>query len=165
MAKTAITLLAAFFALIPYAHGQTIAPQWSWPVSSDFGPRLVPGYDFHEGVDFSPLQGNADLGTPIPNLEGGPIFYIARRGGFLAVEGQGRNTGHMWLYGHIFRTGVTDVLEYGSTTRHWELRTNARLLLPNTSDEVSRNVIIRWEGNYALSAITEIGGDSPDLSG
>lgn len=161
MGKTTLTLLAAFLAFIPCAHGQTIAPQWTWPVSSDFGPRLVPGYDFHEGVDFNPLQGNADLGTPIPNLEGGLIFTVANNATFLEVQVQGRNTGHMWLYGHIFRNGVTNVDEYGSTTRSWELRKNARLVLPSdTSDEISHNVIIRWDGDNAISAITSIGGDS-----
>lgn len=94
MGKITINLLAVLFALAPYVHGQTVVPQWNWPVSSDFGPRLVDSdddgqvddWDFHEGVDFNPVVGNSDLGTPIPNLEGGPIFTIADNATFLEAR-------------------------------------------------------------------------------
>ena len=76
-------------------------------ISSDFGRRNA-GSDWHGGVDYTVLQGNADRGYHLLAIEGGDIVALRAGQGnykYIVVEG-GSNFG----YAHIFRgdTGIDD---------------------------------------------------------
>lgn len=124
---------------------QDIQTPWTWGIVSDFGPRLNPGWDFHEGIDYSAAPCDGDLGTPIPAVEGGAISRIEGTSLFqIRVNG----TRGEWAYLHIFRTGdlVID---------NWELRQGATLVNPsNPQDKVQGNVIILWSGTRAEKVLS-----------
>ncbi len=86
-------------------------------VASDFGPRMLPQkdgtlkYDWHGGVDYSPLTGNQDRGYTLLAMENGTISYIHNLAGigfkYLRVDGV-----HHYGYGHIF-TSKDGIQELG----------------------------------------------------
>ncbi|MEO7176852.1 MAG: hypothetical protein ABIV51_13095, partial [Saprospiraceae bacterium] len=74
-------------------------------VSSDFGPRLLPGYDWHGGVDYSAATNNGDLGYSLISLEAGTLTYLHDIAGegfkYLVIEGD-----QLFGYGHIFTSST-----------------------------------------------------------
>lgn len=74
-------------------------------VASDFGPRKIPKYDWHGGVDYSPLTGNQDRGYTLLAIENGTISYIHNLAGigfkYLRIDGT-----HHYGYGHIFTSNA-----------------------------------------------------------
>lgn len=150
----AVFLIAAVLSSI-----QAITVPWSWGMSSDFGPRGYSGWDFHEGIDYSAIKDNDDLGMPIPAVEGGNIQEIVLSG-FCNIEIKGSATSDVWFYGHIFRAGVLSINEYGSN-RVWEGLENAKLANPiKETDIVTAPIIILWTNStktQALKILCEIG--------
>jgi len=148
--KISISCLV-FFMGVYSIFAQSIPAPWLWDISSDFGPRLLNGvWDFHEGIDYNPVVGDGDLGTPIPAVEGGNIVAIANRGKFYNINIVGELTDDIWLYGHIFRVSEHRI-------NGWELRFNAELVNPNSPSDVKKgNIIILWSGNNALKVLSPV---------
>lgn len=149
--RVALRILSISF-LLPVLYSapvlaQTITPPWgsTWPIVSDFGPRVASGSWFHKGVDYSAAPGDQDFGTPIPAVEVGtvkkifassPPYYIR----IISANGA-------WEYFHIFSNNNFVVME-------WELRANAQLVNPNNSSEILQdNIIILWSGNRAIKVL------------
>jgi hypothetical protein len=126
-------------------HEPTIAPPWTWQLSSDFGPRIVPtdGASWlHRGIDYP-----ATAGTGINPVENGTIDSISQdTTGAWSIAVQG--TLGRWTYLHIFNGGKSDPLPRTSidpvTGRTWELTEAVTLVDPTTGDSGWARVIIDW---------------------
>ncbi len=72
-------------------------------VTSDFGARYYPGYNWHKGVDYRPIEyagtDDSGRGTSILALEPGEVSFIKGDGGFKYIVIDGVND---FGYGHIF---------------------------------------------------------------
>lgn len=92
-------------------HADAVTTYTPEDVASDFGARLLPSYDWHGGVDYSPLTGNQDRGYTLLALEDGTISHIHNLAGigfkYLRIDGA-----HHFGYGHIF-TSVAGSQEMG----------------------------------------------------
>ena len=65
-------------------------------ISSDFGPRYIPEWDWHTALDYNPLGANADAGYAITSLESGTIDNITNGTGIKQIRIAD------WVYIHIF---------------------------------------------------------------
>jgi hypothetical protein len=111
--KKIIYTLAGLLLLCLKLQSQSITVQYKvdstsnaviYPASkvvSDFGPRLLPTYDFHGGIDYSALSADGDLGYSTLALESGTIEVIKNLEEegykYMVVKGD-----HNFGYGHIF---------------------------------------------------------------
>lgn len=149
MKKILLTSIFAFlvcmFASTVYAqviNSPSITAPWLWRITSDFGPRVSTGSWFHPGIDY----GGPD-GASITAVEGGTIYEIVYRGGWL-VTINGSNGD--WTYLHMF-AGVTDAHPTPVASGNWEL-TTATLVHPTTGVSEVSNVIILWSDSTRTRA-------------
>ncbi|MBN1622028.1 MAG: M23 family metallopeptidase [Endomicrobiales bacterium] len=74
-------------------------------ISTDYGPRVHPTkhvWNFHHGIDYNPMQGDADKGLPVKAVESGvvkDIHYDESGGGWIITV---RSQNNLWQYMHIF---------------------------------------------------------------
>lgn len=118
-------------------------PAPPWPITSDYGPRMLSHWNFHQGIDYA-----GGYGEPITPVEEGVITRIAYLdGGWnLRIEGALGS----WEYIHIFTgSGSLPV-----TSGNWEL-SNATLEIPSTGTTEQANIIILWVGNSAEKVLTQ----------
>ena len=79
-------------------------------VTSDYGPRILGQYDWHNGVDLRPYPpGNNDnhRGTAIQSFTDGDIVHIKfLHNGYkyIVIDDTGQSTGQLYGYGHIFNS-------------------------------------------------------------
>ncbi len=88
-----------------------------WEVTSDYGPRRVSIYDWHNGIDLRPYPGGSSdnhRGTGILSIEDGTIEHIKISGGgykYIVVNG----TEH-YGYGHIFNSTELHLIDMPTIT-------------------------------------------------
>jgi len=144
--------LSLFFALLawsPMLLAQEIPTPWSWPITSDYGPRdrddgLALKWNFHEGIDYGGTAGES-----ISAVEAGAIDAIEYyRGWYVAVKNVGVKPERRWTYMHIF-SGTNPAIPV--TSDNWELR-SANLKKAGTTQIYTSNVIIRWSSKPELKS-------------
>ncbi len=65
--------------------------------TSDFGPRRIPGYDWHGGIDYN-YSGGSDRGNAINSLEAGTVYAIIGTGlKYIIIDGE-----NDFAYLHMF---------------------------------------------------------------
>ncbi|MFA5858206.1 MAG: hypothetical protein WC955_03990 [Elusimicrobiota bacterium] len=115
-----------------------ISTPWSWPITSDYGPRNVStGTWFHRGIDYG-----GSYGSSITPVEGGTAQAIDYdKGWYIRIHGSLGD----FTYLHVFTgTGTLPV-----TSGNWELR-NATLVDPSNPNNVKQSkAIILWSGQMA----------------
>ncbi|MCG2725064.1 MAG: hypothetical protein L6420_02195, partial [Elusimicrobia bacterium] len=157
--KRLILILALCLIWNTKGNSQSIPlPQkWSnWIITSDYGPRSLPGYDFHEGIDYSAGVGDTDMGTPISSVESGYITNIVSRGDFYNIDVKGYEEGHNWLYGHIFSVSSSTtsmVTPEKDSNRVWELRLGAAHINIFDGKETKGNIVILWKDDTRTESI------------
>jgi hypothetical protein len=145
MCKVFILLIALLYPQT-FCYSQTVMPHWDWPVTGDYGPRIVPTPGaswFHQGIDFSAIAG-----TGIPSLGEGDIVGIDYGGGWY-ISVQGRNA--RWTYLHIFDGSELDHAP-PRNSGNWEL---AEAYLTDILSQKTENapVIVLWSDETKTSAV------------
>ena len=149
--------LVFFFVLILSVYSQTFEPPVNAEISSDFGPRNLPGYNWHKGIDY--LVGE---GTEVRAVEGGEILEIdyepfnsgdVSGGWHIRIEGDSAT----WCYLHLFSDNSNP------TSGVWEVVRDT-LIDPSTgqpSPSAPVPIFIRWadgEENIAQTVFSSYGG-------
>ncbi len=135
IAVVCVICLLPFFL---YAHSdcnQCFDTPWTWPITSDYGPRNV-GTWFHKGIDYA-MPRNTGI-IPIENGVITGIFYDSSGGGWTIIV---EASNIKWHFLHTF-TGISGTLPVYScpnlpcteTNRTWELR-NAILVNPDDEND------------------------------
>jgi hypothetical protein len=126
------------------ASGLELPTPWTWPITSDYGPRNVStGTWFHEGIDYG-----GGFEKEIPAVSSGAIGRIGtfRGGGYgIAVKD---NENRTWWYFHLFTDGL---LPRESDESNWELWP-AKLKHKVTGKVSDETVIILWSDKIRYRA-------------
>jgi hypothetical protein len=130
-----------FFVLSLSLFSQTLEPPVGGEISSDFGPRNLGDYNWHEGIDYSVGEG-----TEVQAVEGGEILEInyqahqpnrASGGWHIRIRGELAT----WSYLHLFSDDANPA------SGNWEAVSDT-LIDPNTGQPNPPNpvyIFINWE--------------------
>lgn len=131
--------------------GHETVPDPGLEITSDFGPRFVPGPDFHKGADY-----RRAFGAAVPLLEDGTIIQMRRSAvgnPFVAAVTGGAN-GHQFRYLHMFNDNPAPITSGDFTL---------------TTTESGTPVVIRWTaGHFGARAdymLAEFAGEFVTFNG
>ncbi|MCX5781275.1 MAG: hypothetical protein NT145_01010 [Elusimicrobia bacterium] len=108
MKKYLLYIILLIFLFMPEVNCAEL-PFNSNSIKDSYGPRVHPArknWDFHNGVDYSPLPGDADKGIAINAVEDGMITKLSYDdigGGGWFIEIKSGNK--IWKYFHLFEAG------------------------------------------------------------